>query len=171
MHDIFVYFVRGGFRTKLKCMRKVQSKSENPQRSATVRKFHAYERSESPGYENWVRTEYSGFTVHDSEVSWMGDENVAPWRAFRIYSVVQWNWFSVVTGCTWVACISDVREPIFTAPGCTIRPMAPQAMHVCMCCMCVRACIPCVRVCQRKTKDRADGMTEKSVHSPQRDSG
>ena len=52
MHVIFVYFVRGGFRTKIKCMRKVQSKSENPQRSATVRKFHAYETSESPGYEN-----------------------------------------------------------------------------------------------------------------------
>ena len=52
MHVIFVYFVHGGFRTKIKCMRKVRSKSENPQRSATVRKFHAYERPESPGYEN-----------------------------------------------------------------------------------------------------------------------
>ena len=52
MHVIFVYFVRGGFRTKIKCMRKGQSKSENRQRSATVRKFHAYERSENPGYEN-----------------------------------------------------------------------------------------------------------------------
>ena len=28
------------------------------------------------------------------------------------YSLVQWNWSSVVTGCTWVTCISDVREPI-----------------------------------------------------------
>ena len=62
-HVIFVYFARGGFRTKVKCMRKVQNKSENLQQSATVRKFHAYERSESPGYENWVRTKYSGFTV------------------------------------------------------------------------------------------------------------
>ena len=52
MHVIFVHFVRGGFHTKIKCTCKVQSKSENPQRSATVRKFHAYERSESPGYEN-----------------------------------------------------------------------------------------------------------------------
>ena len=43
MRVAFVYFVRGGFRTKIKCMRKVKSKSENPQRSATVRKFHAYE--------------------------------------------------------------------------------------------------------------------------------
>ena len=49
MHVIFVYFVHGGFRTKIKCMRKVQSKSENPQRSATVQKSHAYERLESPG--------------------------------------------------------------------------------------------------------------------------
>ena len=28
----------------------------------------------------------------------------------------------------------------------------------------------CVCVCQRKTKDRADGMREKSAHSPRRDS-
>ena len=63
MHVIFVYFVRGGFRTKIKGMQKVQSKTENLQWSATVRKFHAYERSESPEYENGVRTKYSGFTV------------------------------------------------------------------------------------------------------------
>ena len=45
-------------------MRKVQSKFENPQRLATVWKFHAYEkRSESPGYENLVCTKYSGFTI------------------------------------------------------------------------------------------------------------
>ena len=28
----------------------------------------------------------------------------------------------------------------------------------------------CVCVCQRKTKDRADGMREKSAHCPRRDS-
>ena len=38
-------------------------KSENLQRPATVWKLHAYESLESPGYENWVRTKYSGFTV------------------------------------------------------------------------------------------------------------
>ena len=48
MHFIFVYFVRGGFRTKIKCILKFQSKSENPQRSVAVRKFHAYERSGVP---------------------------------------------------------------------------------------------------------------------------
>ena len=32
--------------------------------------------------------------------------------AAKWYSLVQWNWFSVVTGCTWVTCITDVREPI-----------------------------------------------------------
>ena len=63
MHFIFVYFVRGGFRTKIKCTLKFQSKSENLQRSAAVRKFHANERSGSQGYENLVRTKYSGFTV------------------------------------------------------------------------------------------------------------
>ena len=29
-----------------------------------------------------------------------------------MYSLVQWNCFSLVSGCTWVSCINDVREPI-----------------------------------------------------------
>ena len=45
---IFVYFVRGVFRTKIICIEKVQSKSENPLPSVAVLKFHAYERSEIP---------------------------------------------------------------------------------------------------------------------------
>ena len=61
MHVIFVYF--GGFHTNIKCARKIHSKSENPHRSATVWKFHAYERLESLGYENCVHTKYSGFAV------------------------------------------------------------------------------------------------------------
>ena len=48
MHFIFVYFVHGGFRTKIKCILKIESKSENPQRPAAERKFHAYERSGVP---------------------------------------------------------------------------------------------------------------------------
>ena len=48
MHFIFVYFVRSGFRTKIKCILKIQSKSENSQPSAAVQKFHAYERSGVP---------------------------------------------------------------------------------------------------------------------------
>ena len=68
MHVIFVYFVCGDFLTKIKGMRKVKSKSENPHQSATVRKFHAYERLEMPGYENWVHTKYSGFTVFSAGV-------------------------------------------------------------------------------------------------------
>ena len=43
------------------------NKVKNPQRSATVRKFYAYERWERTGYENWVRTKYSGFTVFGAE--------------------------------------------------------------------------------------------------------
>ena len=54
MHCIFVFFVRGCFRTKIECMRKVQSKSKNLQRPATVRKFHAYERSEIPSIQKLV---------------------------------------------------------------------------------------------------------------------
>ena len=44
--------------------------------------------------------------------------NSFPWARSQpilcttLYSLVQWNWFSAVTGCTWVTCISDVREPI-----------------------------------------------------------
>ena len=53
MHFIFVDFVRGGFCTKIKCTRKIQSKSENPQRPAAVRKFHAYERSEVPNLQKF----------------------------------------------------------------------------------------------------------------------
>ena len=43
-------------------------------------------------------------------------------------------------------------------------------MSVCVCvCVCVRACAR-VCACQRKTKDRADGMREKSSPCPRRDS-
>ena len=35
-----------------------------------------------------------------------------------VYSLVQWNWFSVVTGCTWVTCIQWRQRTNFTAPGC-----------------------------------------------------
>ena len=34
------------------------------------------------------------------------------------YSLVQWNWFSDVTWCTWVACIQWRLRTNFTAPGC-----------------------------------------------------
>ena len=41
---------------------------------------------------------------------------------------------------------------------------------VCVCYVCVRVRVyVCVYVCQRKTKDRADGMREKSAHSPRQD--
>ena len=43
----------------------------------------------------------------------------SPWHVLHVginytyaYSLVQWNWFSAVTGCTWVTWSSDVREPI-----------------------------------------------------------
>ena len=45
-HFIFVYFVHGGFRTKMKCVLILQNKAENLQRLAAVRKLHAFERSE-----------------------------------------------------------------------------------------------------------------------------
>ena len=55
-----------------------------------------------------------------------------------MYSLVQWNWFSAVTRCTWVVCIQWRQRTNFTAPGC---------MHSCVCnCACVRASV-CVCVC------------------------
>ena len=54
MHFIFAHFVHTSFHTKIKRIRKVQSESENPQRSAAVQKCHAYKRSEVPAYENLV---------------------------------------------------------------------------------------------------------------------
>ena len=40
---------------------------------------------------------------------------------YRIYSLVQWNWFSGVTGCTWNSCIQWRQRTNFTAPGCRGR--------------------------------------------------
>ena len=54
MHCIFVYLICGCFRLKIKWMWKVQSKSKNLQRPATVRKCHAYERSEIPSIQKLV---------------------------------------------------------------------------------------------------------------------
>ena len=34
------------------------------------------------------------------------------------YSLVQWNWFSGVTGSTWITCIQWGQRANFTAPGC-----------------------------------------------------
>ena len=76
MHFIFVYFVRGGFLTKIKCILKAQCKSKNPQRSVAVQKFHAYERSEVPkiktfsAYEIfWIyRTGFWNEIVHSTSI-------------------------------------------------------------------------------------------------------
>ena len=40
-----------------------------------------------------------------------------------MYSLVQWNWFSDVAGCTWLTCIQWHQRTNFTAPFCrTQRP-------------------------------------------------
>ena len=36
----------------------------------------------------------------------------------KMYCLVQWNWFSDVTGCTWVTCIKWRQRTDFTAPCC-----------------------------------------------------
>ena len=35
-----------------------------------------------------------------------------------MYSLVQWNWFSDDTVCTWISCIQWRQRTNFTAPGC-----------------------------------------------------
>ena len=43
-----------------------------------------------------------------------------------MYSLVQWNWFIGVTGCTWVTSVRWRQRTNFTAPGC----MTFAALHV-----------------------------------------
>ena len=38
-----------------------------------------------------------------------------------LYSPVQWNWFSGVTGCTWISCIPWRQRTNFTTPGSTLH--------------------------------------------------
>ena len=38
-----------------------------------------------------------------------------------MYSLVQWNWFSDITECTWVTCIHWRQRTNFTAPGCMLK--------------------------------------------------
>ena len=37
---------------------------------------------------------------------------------WRTYSLVQWNWFSDITGCTWISWVRWCQRTNFTAPGC-----------------------------------------------------
>ena len=52
-----------GFRTKKNTCERSKQVRESVQRSASVRKFHAYDRLEVPSIQNLVHTKYSGFTV------------------------------------------------------------------------------------------------------------
>ena len=63
---------------------------------------------------------------------------------------------------------------VFVCLFCVCVCFVSVCVRVCVC-TCVSACVcvcVCARapVCQRKTKDRADGMREKSAHCPRRDS-
>ena len=62
MHFIIVYFACGSFRTKIECVLKGQSKSENPGSGLRLyENFIFTEGRRSPTYENLVHTKYSGF--------------------------------------------------------------------------------------------------------------
>ena len=41
---------------------------------------------------------------------------------FFSYSLVQWNWFSGVTACTWTSCVQWRQTANFIAPGCMRTP-------------------------------------------------
>ena len=49
------------------------------------------------------------------------------------YSLVQWNWFSAVTGCTWVTCIQWCQRTNSTSPGCIIIGTAKYYQTI-LCC-------------------------------------
>ena len=50
------------------------------------------------------------------------------------HSLVQWNWFSDVTGCTWVTCIKWRQKTDFTARCCTPAPVrTPLHMDPALC--------------------------------------
>ena len=75
VHFIFVYFVRGGFRTKIKRILKIQSKTQVLQR-----KIHAYERSGVPrirkfsAYEIfWIYSIHRESKLHWGHMLWDAD--------------------------------------------------------------------------------------------------
>ena len=64
MHFIFVYFVHGGFRTKIKCILKCKASQRIRTGQRLYENFMRAKGGNSPTYENLVHTKYSGFTVY-----------------------------------------------------------------------------------------------------------
>ena len=69
MYFIFAYFVRGGFRTKIKCILKFKARQKSRSGQRLYENFMRTKGQRSPAYENMVRTEYSGSTVVDMPLS------------------------------------------------------------------------------------------------------
>ena len=44
-------------------------------------------------------------------------QNSYQYQSPRMYSLMQWNWFSGVTGCTWISCIQWRQSTNLTASG------------------------------------------------------
>ena len=56
----------------------------------------------------------------------------SPTSGQGLYSLVQWNWFSHVTGCTWISYIQWRQIANFTAPGCINHQTLPAMQwHAC----------------------------------------
>ena len=52
--------------------------------------------------------------------------NLSMIKTNKQYSVVQWNWFSNVTGCTWVTCIPVTSENQFHCTKLYFRTLSPS---------------------------------------------
>ena len=60
---VFVYFVRGGFRTKISCVRMRCDSFIHIEGQRLYENFMRTKGQRQPAYENSLRMEYSGFTV------------------------------------------------------------------------------------------------------------
>ena len=60
---------------------------------------------------------------------------VQPWRTSisSVYSLVQWNWFSEITGCTWVRSSSDIKKPILLHQAVWLGEPTPMKLTATIC--------------------------------------
>ena len=81
------------------------------------KKNHSAEVLVSQGTERMRLVWFSSWAFRISMV-WLVHKD-PPHTPYTLYSLLQWNWFSDVTGCMLLRCIQWPQRTNFTAPGCT----------------------------------------------------